>query len=143
MKKRIAILALFSFFMLSSLASCGSNSKSGDNTNVNNNEESVTLSNDEEKVYNAVAGALTAFKDPGSVIVIDVDKKPLIGDRYLKISAKNSYGGRVTNIYQVTNSGSLRGPVTDYNNFSSDLSISVDKINKKLATYKTSMGWVS
>ena len=120
------------------LTACSSSSGSGGNAGYSQN--SVTLSSDEQTVYNAVKNSLSSFKDPGSVKVVSVSTEVLIGGRYLKISAKNSLGGSVTSMYQVSGR-SLRGPITDYNSYEVDSSISVSKINSKLSDYQSSMGW--
>lgn len=123
------------FFGCISLTGCG---KSGGNGRYP--EQSVTLSSDEQAVYNAVKNSLSSFKNPGSVSVVSVSDKVFIGGRYLKISAQNGFGGYTTQMFQVSGSG-LIGPITDYNSYRVDSSISVSKINQKLNEYKTSMGW--
>lgn len=105
----------------------------------NNALQTITLSEDETRVYNAVKNTLSAFKNPGSVIVVAVSEKPYIGYNYVKISAQNSFGGYSTSIYQVSGNG-LR-EVEDDITFHTDYNISVSNINAKLNEYKKTMGW--
>jgi len=140
MKKIYKILGCFLccftlFFGCIFLTGCGESGGNG-----GNQQQSVTLSSDEQAVYNAVKNSLSSFKNPGSVTVVSVSDEVLIGGRYLKISAQNGFGGYSTEMYQVSGIG-LRGPITDYNSYSVDSSISVSKINQKLNEYKASMGW--
>lgn len=130
---------LVGFFMLSlfaiapiSLTSCTSDNNGGENENY------VTLTSDEQSVYNSIVGSLESFKDPSSVILTWVSEEPLIGGRYVKINAKNSLGGYVVGSYQC-NGYSLRS--VDRVVGDSDYSINISNINHKLNEYKASMGW--
>lgn len=111
-----------------------------DNEKGGGQTQTITLSTDENSVYNSIVGSITSFKDPGSVILTWVSEKPLIGGRYVRINAKNSFGGYVVGSYQCSGY-SLRS--CDSVVGSSDSSISVSKINQKLNQYKSSMGYNS
>jgi len=86
MKTKKIVVGLLSICLLGAtplvLTSC-----TGDNTVQNQ----VTLSNDENSVYNSIVGSISSFKEPGSVTLTWVSVKPLLGGRYVKISAKNSF----------------------------------------------------
>lgn len=134
MKAKKIVVGLLSICLLGATPLVLTSCTGGDNTVQNQ----VTLSNDESSVYNSIVGSISSFKDPGSVTLTWVSVKPLLGGRYVKISAKNSFGGYVTNCFQC--SGYSLRSVDDVVG-SSDSSISVSKINQKLNQYKSSMGY--
>jgi len=139
MKKTFSFFTLiFLFCAFLTITACKSN-----NTNEQETQKSAiyTLSSDEKIVYNSVKGSISAFKDPSSVRVVTVYEKAFIG-RYIRISAKNSFGGTVTNIYFI-NGHSLES-TTDVDIYSYDIDpeISVSKINAALDEYKEQKGWI-
>lgn len=125
-------LCLICFGFGSLLIGCSSGNK--DNTTE------ITLDTDESYVYSAVVNSLSSFKDPSSVTVVAVGHDLRLEGTFVKISAKNGFGGFTTEIYKIY-ALRLSGPA-EYNYFKDDSSISVSKINQKLKKYKETMGWL-
>lgn len=126
-----AFVATISLFGTLSLTGCTSD----------DGATQVTLSSEEQTIYNCIVGSIRSFKDPSSVSLVSAYEKALIG-RYVRVSGTNSFGGTVTTVFNAYG-GSLHSvddPSVIYN-YSIDYSISVSNINTKLGAYKSSQGW--
>lgn len=142
MKIRGLVLSMICVFGGISLVACG---EKDSNSTSQQAQNEIVLSSDENSIYRSICGSLSAFKNPSSVTLLWASDPVVIGGRYVRISAQNSFGGNTTSVYQA-NGGGLKGPI-DSDEISSILShpsasdISISKINQKLKTYKESMGW--
>lgn len=137
-KKKQLLTAIFASTILLGtvgLSGCATSSGGGQGGYVQ-----TALSSEEKSIYNCIIGSIDAFKDPSSVKLVRTYEKALIG-RYVRVSATNSFGQRVTNTYNAYSGALHSANDVDLSDYEIDASINVSAINAKLDSYKRGQGW--
>lgn len=130
-----AVFASSVLFGTVCLSGCGTSSGGGQGGYVQ-----TALSSEEQSVYNCIIGSIDAFKDPSAVKLVRAYEKALIG-RYVRVSATNSFGQKVTNAYNAY-SGALHSTNdVDLSDYEIDTSVNLSAIYAKLDSYKRGQGW--